>query len=103
MTRGPEMSINLERLKTERDQAESKMASAVRDANWAKERFVVDIHACDEWRAKKNASAAAIAEFGKANAAYRKAMRQGRSGRDRTSDTGEGVAGRVPKTPLVIG
>jgi hypothetical protein len=97
------MSITLEQLKIECDQEEAKMASAIRDANCAKERFVVDIHAYDEWRAKKNASAAAIAEFGKAHAAYRKAMRQGRSGRDRTSDTGEGVAGRVPKTPLVIG
>jgi len=90
------MSITLEQLKIECDQAEAKMASAIRDANWAKERFVVDIHACDEWRAKKNASAAAIAEFEKANAADRKAMRQARSGRDRTSDTGEGVA--VTKT-----
>jgi len=97
------MSITLEQLKTERDQAEAKMASAIRDANRAKERFVVHIDAYDEWRAKKNASSAAIAEFGNANAAYRKAMRQDRSGRDRASETGEGVAGRVPKTPLVIG
>jgi len=97
------MSINLEQLKTERDQAESKMASAIREANRAKERFVVHIDAYDEWRAKKTASSAAIAEFGKANAVYRKAMRQARSGRDRASDTEEGVAGRVPKTLLVIG
>jgi hypothetical protein len=97
------MSINLEQLKTERDQAEAKMASAIRDANRAKERFVVDRHAYDEWWAKKSASSAAIAEFGKANAAYRKAMWHARSGRNRASDTGEGVAGRVPKTPLVLG
>jgi len=96
MTRGPEMSINLERLKTERDQAESKMASAVRDANRAKEWFIVDIHAYDEWQAKKNASSAAMAEFRKANAAYLKATRRARSGRDRASDTGQGVA--VTKT-----
>jgi len=96
MTQRPEMSINLEQLKTERDQAESKMASAIRDANRAKEWFIVDINAYDEWQAKKNASSAAMAEFGKANAAYLKATRRARSGRDRASDTGQGVA--VTKT-----
>src|ERR1700686_427875 len=54
--------------------------------------FIVDINAYDEWQAKKNASSAAMAEFGKANAAYLKATRRARSGRDRASDTGQSVA-----------
>jgi hypothetical protein len=97
MTWGPEMSINLEQLKTERDQAESKMASAIRDANRAKERFIVDIYTYDEWQAKKTVSSAAIAEFGKANAAYLKATRQARSReQDQPSDREHCVA--VPKS-----
>ena len=90
------MSITLEQLKTERDQAEAKMASAIRDANRAKEWFIVDIHAYDEWQAKKKASSEAIAEFVQANAAYLKATRQARSReQDQTSDREHSVA--VPK------
>lgn len=93
---GPEMSINLEQLKVERDQAGSKMASAIRDANRAKERFIVDIYAYDEWHAKKKASSAAIVEYGKVNAGYRKATRQARSReQDQPSDREQSVA--VPK------
>ena len=90
------MSSNLEQLKTERDQAESKMASAIQDGNRAKERFIVDIDTYDEWQAKKKASSAAMAEFGKANAAYLNATRRARSERDRASDAGQGVAATKP-------
>ena len=93
---GPEMSINLEQLKVERDQAESRMASATRDAIRAKERFIVHIYAYDEWQAKKKASSAAMVEYGKANAAYRKATRQARSGeQDQPSHREQNLA--VPK------
>jgi hypothetical protein len=86
------MSINLGQLKTERDQAESKMASAIQDASRAKERFIVDIYTYDEWQAKKTVSSAAIAEFGKANAAYRKARWQTRSReQDQPSDREQSV------------
>jgi hypothetical protein len=70
------MSIDLEQLKTIRDQAESKMVSVVREANEAKVRFMANRKAYDEWEAKKNASSRAMAEFETANTAYQNAMRQ---------------------------
>jgi hypothetical protein len=87
------MSINLEQLKIEREQAKSKMMAAVRDANEAGERYIVNRNAYDEWQAKKNASSAAMAEFGKANIAYLNAMRHRQSWeRDQASDSEQGVA-----------
>jgi hypothetical protein len=92
-----EMSINLEQLKIERDQAKSKMMAAVREANEAAERYIVNRNAYDEWQAKKNASSAAMAEFGKANIAYLNAMRHSQSWeRDQASDSEHGAVG--PKT-----
>ena len=91
---GPEMSINLEQLKIERDQAKSEMMAAVREANEAAERYIVNRNVYDEWQAKKNASSAAMAEFGKANIAYLNAMRHSQSWeRDQASDSEHGAVG----------
>jgi hypothetical protein len=92
------MSINLEQLKTERDQAKSKMMAAVREANEAAERYIVNRNACDEWQAKKDASSAAMAEFGKANIAYLNAMRHSHWERDQASDSEQGVAALKTET-----
>ena len=89
---GPEMNINLELLKTERDQAKSKMIAAVREANEAAEQYIVNRNAYDEWQAKKNESSVAMAEFGKANIAYLNALRHGQSWeRDQATDSAHGA------------
>ena len=90
------MSINLELLKLERDQAKSKMMAAVREANEAAGRYLVNRNAYDEWQATKNESSA-TAEFGKANIAYLNALRHGQSWeRDQATDSAHGTV--EPKT-----